>query len=63
MASTKVMLLGILIMLAGLGLVSAATQLVAFRVIGADSTTGLAYLALGVFVAGLIVGVVGFLRK
>ena len=53
MTSTKMMLLGILIMLAGLGLVSAATQVVAFRVIGADSTTGLAYLALGVFVAGL----------
>ncbi|WIG58194.1 MAG: hypothetical protein OJF49_000939 [Ktedonobacterales bacterium] len=63
MASTKMILLGILIMLVGLGLVSATTQIVAFRVIGADSTTGLAYLALGVFVADLIVGVVGFFRK
>ncbi|HEU5439325.1 MAG TPA: hypothetical protein VFU88_08555 [Ktedonobacterales bacterium] len=63
MTSTKLMLLGILIMLLGLALNSAASEMVAFRVIGADSTVGLAYSALAVFAVGFIVGVIGFFRR
>jgi uncharacterized membrane protein YciS (DUF1049 family) len=63
MTSTKLMLLGILIMLLGLALNSAASQMVSFRVIGPDSTVGLAYFALAVFAVGFIVGVIGFFRR
>lgn len=63
MTSTKLMLLGILIMLFGFALNSAASEMVSFRVIGADSTLGLAYLALAVFAVGFVVGVIGFFRR
>ena len=63
MTSTKVMFLGILIMLLGLALVSAATQLLVFRVMGAEAIASLEYFALAVFVTGFIVGVLGFFRE
>ena len=63
MASTKLMFLGILIMLLGLALVSAATQLVIFRAMGADSVTSLAYIAVAAFAVGLVIGLIGFFRE
>lgn len=63
MNSTKIMLLGILIMLLAFALVTATTRLIAFRVIGADSLISLAYLASLMFVIGFVVGVIGFFRE
>ncbi len=63
MTSTKMMFLGILIMLMGFALVSATTQMITFRIIGSSSIPGLEYIASAVFVGGFIVSVIGFFRK
>ncbi len=63
MTSTKIMFLGILIMLLGLAFASAITQTLWFRTIGPDTTTNLAYIASAVFVVGFIVGLIGFFKR
>lgn len=63
MTSTKVMYLGILIMLMGFALVSAATQLVMVKALGVFDPTPIAYIASALFVIGSIVGVIGFFRQ
>jgi hypothetical protein len=63
MTSTKIMFLGILLMLLGLAFASATTQTLWFRTIGADTTTTLAYLASAIFVVGFIVGLLGFFKR
>ncbi|HEX9414786.1 MAG TPA: hypothetical protein VF916_14870 [Ktedonobacterales bacterium] len=63
MTSTKVMLLGILIMVSGLALDSAIVHFVTVRAMGFDAADNLAYIAAAVFVVGFIVGVVGFFRR
>ena len=63
MTSTKIMALGILIMLLAFALVTATSQLIVFRAIGGDSLLGLAYLASFIFVVGFVVGVIGFFRE
>lgn len=62
MTSTKVMFLGIPIMLLGFALVSAATQVVVFRAMGHDSPN-LAYAACAFFAVGFIIGVIGLFNK
>lgn len=57
--STKIMLLGMLIMLLGLALSSATAQFVEVRTIGFEAETSLAYGADALFVVGFIVGVIG----
>jgi len=63
MTSTKIMFLGILIMLLGFAIVSPTTQLVGIRTVGLDTTINLAYLASAVFVVGFIIGLIGFFRR
>lgn len=63
MTSTKIMFLGILIMLLGLAIVSPTTQLVVIRTVSLDATINLAYLASAVFVVGFILGLIGFFRR
>jgi hypothetical protein len=63
MTSTKVMLSGILIMLAGFALDSAATRVVWFKTMGADATDNLAYFTLAVLAVGFVVAVVGLFRR
>lgn len=63
MTSTKIMFLGILIMLLGLAIVSPTTQSVGIRTVGLDTTINLAYLASAVFVVGFIIGLIGFFRR
>ena len=63
MTSTKIMFLGILIMLLGFAIVSPTTQLVVIRTVSLDATTNLAYLASAVFVVGFIIGLIGFFRR
>jgi hypothetical protein len=63
MTSTKLMLLGILIMLLGLALVSVATRFVWVRTGGGiEDLIGLAYIAVALFAIGFMVGVFGFFR-
>lgn len=62
MASTKIMFLGILLMLLGLALNAGATQFVVVRSIGPDATSTFAYVAVILFAVGFIVGVTGFFR-
>ena len=63
MSATKVMLLGILIMLLGLALNSAAAQFLEVRAIGFDGATNLAYGADTLYVIGFLVGVAGLFFK
>ena len=63
MTSTKIMCLGILIMLLGLAFASATTQTLWFRTIGPDTTTTLSYIASAVFVVGFIVGLIGLFKR
>jgi len=63
MTSTKIMFLGILIMLLGFAIVSPTTQLVGIRTVGLDTTINLAYLASAVLVVGFIIGLIGFFRR
>jgi hypothetical protein len=63
MTSTKIMFLGILIMLLGLAIASPTTQLVGIRTVGLDTPINLAYLASAVFVVGFIIGLIGFFRR
>ena len=63
MSATKVMFLGILIMLLGLALNSAALQFVEVRTIGFDAATNLAYGADALYVIGFLVGVAGLFFK
>ncbi len=62
MTSTKLMWMGILIILLGLALNSVTTQLIAFRTIDADTTLSIAYIASALFVIGFVIGVIGFFR-
>ena len=63
MTSTKIMCLGILLMLLGLAFASVTTQTLWFRTIGADTTTTLAYIASAVFVVGFIIGLIGLFKR
>jgi hypothetical protein len=63
MTSTKIMFLGILIMLLGLAIASPTTQIVVIRSIGIDAATNLAYLASAIFAIGFILGLIGFFRR
>jgi hypothetical protein len=63
MTSTKLMFLGILLALLGLGVNSAAVQYVAFRAAGGSVLNILAYAAVALFVAGFVVGLIGFFRR
>lgn len=63
MTSTKLMLLGILLSLLGLAVNSVVVQYTAFRALGFDALNTLSYAALVLFLAGFIVGVIGFFRR
>jgi len=63
MTSTKLMFLGVLLMLLGLAVNSGVTQFVVFRSIGSEATSALAYVAVTLYAVGLIVGVIGFFRS
>ena len=63
MTSTKVMLLGILIMLAGLAVDSTSTRVVTVSPIGIEGTTNLVYSAVALFVVGFVAGLIGFFRR
>ena len=63
MTSTKLMLLGILLSLLGLAVNSAVVQYAAFRAVGSDALAVLAYAAVALFLAGFIVGLIGFFRR
>ena len=63
MTSTKMMFLGILLMLLGLAVNSGVTQFVVFRSIGSEATGTLAYVAVTLYAVGFIVGVIGFFRS
>jgi len=63
MASTKLMLLGILLALLGLAVNSAVVQYAAFRTLGTDALNVLAPGAIALFLAGFIVGLIGFFRR
>ena len=61
MQSTKLMLLGVLIMLLGTGLSLSITQFVALSVGGpTDFVSNFAYIGAATIIVGFIVGVVGF---
>lgn len=59
MSSTKMMFLGVLIMLLGLGLDSEPAQFVTERSMGFDVAANLVYVAAVLLVAGFIIGVIG----
>ena len=61
--STKLMLLGILVMLSGFALNSVVTYIVTIRVLGLDIAGSLVYAAVALFVVGFILGVLGFFRN
>lgn len=63
MTSTKLMFLGILVMLLGFALNSVVTQFVTFRAIGADAIGNLAYVAVALFAVGFVLGVFSFFRN
>lgn len=63
MTSTKLMFLGILIMLLGLALDSATVRVATYRSISLDAAGNLAYIGTAVFVIGFVVGVIGFFRR
>ncbi len=63
MTSTKLMFLGILIMLLGFALNSVVTQFVTFRAYGQDVAGNLAYVAVALFVVGFALGVFSFFRR
>jgi hypothetical protein len=63
MTSTKLMFLGILIMLAGFALNSTVMYIVTVRVVSLDAALNLSYIAVAFFVVGFVVGVVGFFRR
>lgn len=63
MTSTKLMFLGILLLLLGLAVNSAVVQFVAFRAVGSDVLNVLAYAAVALFLVGFIVGLIGFFRR
>jgi hypothetical protein len=63
MTSTKLMFLGILIMLAGFALNSTVMYIVTVRVVSLDAALNLSYIAVALFVVGFVVGVVGFFRR
>jgi hypothetical protein len=62
MSSTKLMFLGILVMLLGFALNSAVTYYVTLHGIGLDAAGNLAYVAVALFVVGFGLGVFGFFR-
>ncbi|HEX6799054.1 MAG TPA: hypothetical protein VF116_15200 [Ktedonobacterales bacterium] len=61
MTSTKLVLLGIFIIVAGLAVDSATMHFVSIGTIGFDAAQSLGYVALGLFVVGFIVGAAGFI--
>lgn len=63
MASTKLALLGIFLIVVGLAVNSATRYFVSIGTLdlGLDVLQGLGYVALGLFVIGFVVGVVGFI--
>lgn len=64
MKSTKLMLLGALIMLLGVGLMLGMTQFVAMQVgIAVSLASNFAYAGVGVVLLGFVVGVAGFFAK
>lgn len=63
MNSTKMMLLGILIMLLGLALDSGTARLVEFRSVDHVVVADIAQIAGTLSVVGFVVGVVGFFRR
>ncbi len=63
MTSTKLMLLGILIMLVGFALDTATFRAITYSSLGADAGSSLFYVAAVIFVIGFVVGVIGFFRR
>ena len=63
MTSTKLMLLSILIMLAGLAVDSVIVRVLTLRSIGIDAANNLSYIELAVFVVGFVIGLIGFFRR
>ncbi len=63
MTSTKLMFLGILIMLAGFALNSTVMYIVTVRAVSLEAALNLANIAVAFFVVGFVVGVVGFFRR
>ncbi|HEX8981293.1 MAG TPA: hypothetical protein VF792_00865 [Ktedonobacterales bacterium] len=63
MTSTKLMLLGILLSLMGLAVNSVVAQYAAFRVLDTDALNVLDNAAIARFLAGFIVGLIGFFRR
>jgi hypothetical protein len=63
MTSTKMMFLGVLIMLLGLALGSLATVFVLLRASAVDAVTISAYVAVALFAIGFVVGVIGLFRQ
>ena len=61
MMSTKLVLLGIFIIVVGLAVNSATTHFVSVGTMGYGAAQSLGYVAFGLFVIGFIVGVVGFI--
>ena len=63
MTSTKLMLLGILIMLAGLAVDSVIVRELALRSSGIDAANNLGNIELAVFAVGFVIGLIGFFRR
>jgi hypothetical protein len=63
MTSTKLMLLGILIMLAGLAVDSVIVRELALRNSGIDAANSLGNIELAVFAVGFVIGLIGFFRR
>lgn len=61
MMSTKLVLLGIFIIVVGLAVNSATTHFVSIGTIGYNAAQGLGYVAFALFVIGFVVGVTGFI--
>ena len=63
MASTKLVFLGMFIIVVGLAVNSATTYFVSVRTAGLDTAQSLAYVACSLFVIGFVVGVIGLVRR
>ena len=63
MNSTKIMLLGALIVLLGLAVNSVVSQFVVIRIFGLNPASSLAYIAVALYVVGFVIGVFGFFKR